>query len=86
MKFLNTSNVLSFLIGSVATAAICVVALGSSVDTDTTPAEDAPTADYPSEGSFEKAVKQDAPAEASSDELSETSDEAAPTINTDNDQ
>jgi hypothetical protein len=86
MKFLNTSNVLSFLIGSVATATICVVALGSSVDIDATPTEDAATADYPSEGSFEKAVKQEAPTEASSDELTESSDEAASTINTDNDQ
>ena len=86
MKFLNTSNVLSFLIGSVATATICVVALGSGVDIDTIPGEDAPTTDYPSEGSFEQVVKQESPTETISDGPAETSDESAPTINTDQDQ
>ena len=67
MKFLNKSNVLSFLAGLAASAAVCAVVIGVDVASDTATQdqtdESAEAPVTPSEGSFEPAEQENAPAE-----------------------
>ena len=66
MKFLNKSNVLSFLAGLAASAAVCAVVIGTDVASDSATQdqteESAQVPVTPSEGSFEPAEQENAPA------------------------
>ena len=67
MKFLNKSNVLSFLAGLAAATAVCAVVIGVGVASDTATQdqteESAEVPVTPIEGSFEPAEQENAPAE-----------------------